>query len=101
MTQERMTQSPPRYAPMTIQDQRAARKRIMMRTKEGYDEQIAESKNLSSSDAFVSRKDSYTNLRGPNDMAILSYNNRENDKGWKEVIDHERSLKKDNQQRYR
>lgn len=44
----------------------------------------------------MSKKDSYTNPRIPNE-AILSYNNRENDKGWKEVIDHERSLKKDNQ----
>ena len=96
-----MQKSPPRYAPMTTYDQRAARKRIMMMTKKGYDDQLEEKKTLSSSDAFTNKKDLFLHRDHSYDMAILSYNNKTNDKGWKEVIDHERNFKRDTQQKYK
>ena len=73
----------------------------MMLTKQGYDDQLAQYRKLSESDAFASKKDKYMDRDHSNDLAITSYNNRMNDKGWKEVIDLERSLKRDTQLRYR
>ena len=74
----------------------------MMLTKKGYDDQLAEYRKLSASDAFTSKKDKYMDRDHSNDdLAITSYNNRMNDRGWREVVDLERSLKRDNQLRYR
>ena len=42
----------------------------------------------------------YSDGKKPSEM-FLSYNNRENDEGWREVIDLERSFKRDTQLKYK
>ena len=54
-------------------------------------------KKFSSSDAFANNKEAYLYGNKPNEM-FLCYDNRENDKGWKEVVSLERNMKKDTQQ---
>ena len=51
-------------------------------------------KKFSSSDAFANNKESYLYGNKPNEM-FLSYDNRENEKGWKEVVSLERNMKRD------
>ena len=76
---------------MTNFDLRAARKRMNILTKEGYDTQVAQ-KKLASSDTFAKLNESYGEK--PSEM-FLSYNNKEYDEGLREVIDLERSYKRD------
>ena len=80
---------------MTNFDLRAARKRMNILTKEGYDTQVAQ-KKLASSDTFAKLNESYSYGEKPSEM-FLSYNNKEYDEGLREVIDLERSYKRDTQ----